>query len=103
MYAAASFQVGYDEEFLRCRVVLDAQGIGFAANLAVFDVTLLASSGFIHCGRIPLAAACTLKTSFHDAIISRSFVSVSVALPKYRHWAIGYTKIRSQSQKCYSF
>src|SRR5258708_36906718 len=57
----ASLQIGCDEEFLRRRVILNAQHIGLAAHLAVFNVALLASRGFIYRGRVPLAASRTLK------------------------------------------
>jgi hypothetical protein len=39
--------------------------VGLAADLAVFDVTLAASGGFVHCGDIPFTAARALKTRFH--------------------------------------
>lgn len=64
-----SFERGCNDEFLRRRIVLDAQNIRLAANLAVLDIGLPASGAFIHSGRIPLAAPRTLKTSFHKAII----------------------------------
>jgi hypothetical protein len=60
-----SLQCSRDEEFLRRCIALNAEHIGLAADLAVFDVALLASRGFIHRGYIPLAATGTLKTRFH--------------------------------------
>src|SRR5207244_13135342 len=58
-------QLGSDERILRCRVIVGAQHVGFAADLAIFTVTLLPSRGFIHDDRVPFAAARTLIASFH--------------------------------------
>jgi len=58
-------QLGSDEELLSCRVIVGAQHVGFAADLAIFNVTLLPSRGFIHDDRVPFAAARTLIASFH--------------------------------------
>ncbi len=64
--ACTSFQNRRDEEFLRCDVILDLQQVGLAADLAVFDVVLPPTCGFVNRGDIPLAAAGTLKASFHE-------------------------------------
>jgi hypothetical protein len=61
------FQFGCDEELLPRRVVLHAQHVRLAANLAVFDVALPPSRGLIDGGRIPFSAGRTLETGFHDA------------------------------------
>ena len=55
-----------NKEFLRRRIVLHAQHIGLAADLAVFDVALPVPRGFVHGRYIPLATTRTLKASFHE-------------------------------------
>src|ERR1700722_13318327 len=60
------FQLSRDEEFLRRRVVLHAQYVRLAADLAVFNVTLAAPSGFIDRGRVPFSAGRALETGFHS-------------------------------------
>src|SRR5260370_36734663 len=49
-----SLQVGTDKEFLRRRVILNAQHIGLAAHLAVVNGTLLTSRGLIYGRRVAL-------------------------------------------------
>jgi hypothetical protein len=61
------FQLSRDEEFLTRRVVLHAQDVGLAADLAVFHVTLAPPGGFIDRGRIPFSAGRALEAGFHDA------------------------------------
>ncbi len=65
------FQRGGDDEFLRRRIVLYAQYVGPAANLAVFDVALPASRGFVNVGGVPFSTTRALKTGFHKRIIFR--------------------------------
>jgi len=60
-----SFQFGGDEELLRRGVVLDAQDIRLAANLAVFDVVLAASGGLINGSSVPFSAGSALETGLH--------------------------------------
>jgi hypothetical protein len=64
------FQFGADRKFLRRRIILNPQHIRFAADLAIFDIALPPSRKLIDAGTVPLAASRTLKTSFHQAIIS---------------------------------
>ena len=44
---------------------MGAQHVGLAANLAIFNVTLLPSRGFIHDDRVPFPTARALIASFH--------------------------------------
>ena len=60
-----SFQFGGDEELLRRGIVLDAQDVGLAANLAVFDVVLVASGGFVNGSGVPFPAGSALETGLH--------------------------------------
>jgi len=46
-------------------LVLDVEKVGLAADLAIFDVVLPPSRGFVDRGQVPLAAAGALKTRFH--------------------------------------
>jgi hypothetical protein len=71
--SAFSFQFSGDEKFLRGVVVLDAKDIGLAANLAIFDVALAASSGLIHGGGVPFSARCALEAGFHGERIPQRF------------------------------
>jgi hypothetical protein len=64
-----SFQFRGDEKFLRGGVILDAKDIGLAANLAIFDVALAASSGLIHEVGVPFSAGCALEAGFHGESI----------------------------------
>ena len=41
------------------------QHIGPAADLAIFDISLAPSGGFIHCRLVPLTATCALKAGLH--------------------------------------
>ena len=59
------FEFGADQELLRRGVVLDPQDIGLAADLAVFDIGLAASSGLVHCRDVPLSAGGALEARFH--------------------------------------
>jgi len=60
-----SFQFGGDEELLRRGVVLDAQDIWLAANLAVFDIVLAASGGLVNGSSVPFSAGSALETGLH--------------------------------------
>ena len=60
------FQFCADEEFMRGIVVLDSQDIGLAADLAVFDVGLVASGGLVNRGDVPFSARGALEPRFHD-------------------------------------
>jgi hypothetical protein len=50
-------------------VVLHVQHIRLAAHLAIFYVTLIASSGLVHRSLVPLAAAGALESTFHRFLI----------------------------------
>ena len=54
-----------NEKLLRGEVILNPQHIRFTTNLAIFNIALPASRGFVHSRAIPLAAARALKTCFH--------------------------------------
>jgi hypothetical protein len=69
---AESFLRSRDEEFLRRRIVLNAQHVWLAAYLAVFDVALPPARGFVDAGGVPLSTACALEACFHKAIMPRS-------------------------------
>ena len=58
-------QLRGNQKLLEFRIPGDAQDTGLAADLAVFDVLLAASSGGINRGLIPHAAACALETGSH--------------------------------------
>lgn len=58
-------QLSSDEELPHFLIVGDAQKIWLAADLAVFDVALLRSRGFIHGSLVPLAAPGALEACFH--------------------------------------
>jgi hypothetical protein len=60
------FQVRGDEEFPGTGVILDAQNIRLATDLAIFHVALTAASGFIHRGHIPFATRSALKSRLHE-------------------------------------
>jgi len=68
-----SFQFSRDKEFLRPIVILDAKNIRLATDLTIFDITLAASSGFVHGGRIPFSARGALEARFQrwDTISQR--------------------------------
>lgn len=59
------FEFRGNKEFAGRSVVLDAQNIGFAANLAIFDVRLPAPRRLVDRGNIPLPAGGALETGFH--------------------------------------
>ncbi len=61
-----SLQYRGDEKLVCSFVVLDAQHVGLAAYLAVFDVALASARGFIHRSRVPLPTAGALKNGFHE-------------------------------------
>jgi hypothetical protein len=58
---ALTFELGMDDECLVSSAPADIEHIGLAADLAVFDVALMAAGGFIDEGLIPLSAAGALK------------------------------------------
>src|SRR5690242_2902483 len=60
-----SFQFCRNKEFLRRVVILHAQHIRLAANLAVFHVTLPPPCGFVDRSSVPLSARGTLKAGVH--------------------------------------
>jgi hypothetical protein len=62
-------ELGGDEERLRIRIVGNVQYVGFAANLAVFDVALIPSGRLVHGGLVPLSATGALEASFHTLIL----------------------------------
>jgi hypothetical protein len=76
----ALLKVRRNKEFVRRRIVLDPQHIGLAADLAIFDVNLPASCGFVHCGRIPLSTARTLETCLHNAKVQWKTVHSAATL-----------------------
>ena len=59
------FKFGSDDEFARGIVILDAQNIRLAADLAVFDVALALPGGLVNCGDVPLSAGSALETGVH--------------------------------------
>ena len=61
----ASLQLRGDQEFLRRVVVLHAQNVRLAADLAIFDIALVASGGLVDRGGIPFSAGRALETRFH--------------------------------------
>jgi hypothetical protein len=68
-----------DLKFTIGRVPAYIEQVGFAADLAVFNVLLAASSGFIHKGLVPLPAPRTLvarisDTSLHSGSLERVFL-----------------------------
>jgi hypothetical protein len=71
--SAFSFQFSGDKKLLRGVVVFDAKDIGLAANLAILDVALAASSGLIHGGGVPFSARCALEAGFHGESIPQRF------------------------------
>jgi hypothetical protein len=58
-------QLSSDEKLLRGRVIVGAQHVGLAADLAIFNVTLPLSRGFIHDDRVPFSTARALIATFH--------------------------------------
>ena len=62
-----SLQRSCNDKFLRRRIIFDSQHIRLAADLAVLDVTLPASSRLVYGSRIPFTAPRTLKTRFHES------------------------------------
>lgn len=58
-------QFGLDEEFLRRSVVLDAQDIRLAADLAIFHVALPAPSRLVDRSGVPFSAGSALESGFH--------------------------------------
>jgi hypothetical protein len=55
-----------DEELIRRDVILHAEHVRLAADLAVFHVPLPASRGFVDGSLVPLSAGCALKTGLHE-------------------------------------
>ena len=72
---ASLFQLRADDVLTRTAGPRDFQHVGFAANLAVFNVALLAAGGRINRRFIPLAAAGTLESGLHESIILRRSTS----------------------------
>jgi len=62
----ASLEFGGDKEFLRRIIVLHAQNVRFAADLAILDIALAASGGLIDGSGIPFAAGGALEPRFHE-------------------------------------
>ena len=62
-----SLQLCPNYKLLRGIVVRNVQHVGLAADLAVFNVGLSQTGGFVDRGDVPLAAGGTLKTSFHGS------------------------------------
>jgi len=65
-YRIQSFQRRGDEKLLQRSIVFNAQHIRLAADLAVFDIVLPPSCGFVDRSRVPYSAARTLKACFHN-------------------------------------
>jgi hypothetical protein len=55
------FEFGANKKFFGVRIERDLQHVGPAAHLAIFDVALVASRGFVDAGFVPLAATRTLE------------------------------------------
>lgn len=66
---ANSLQRSRYEEFPRRPIVLNPQHVGLAAHLAVFDVVLTPSGGFVDVSQVPFSASRALETRFHKAIM----------------------------------
>ena len=79
-----SLQRGPYKELLRRRIVLHSKHIGFAADLAVFDIALPASRGFIHGRGVPLSATRTLKTGFDWTILSLAARRGSISITFFK-------------------
>jgi hypothetical protein len=59
-----ALELGGDHEFFGGAVPLDAEDVGAAADLAVFDIGLAGAGGFVDEGGVPFAAACALVAGF---------------------------------------
>jgi len=59
--------LGRDKELPGRVVVLNAENVRLAADLAIFDVDLAAARGFVDPRRIPFTARSTLEAGFHVA------------------------------------
>lgn len=79
---ATLFEFGRDQALFRLRVEGDLQQVGAAANLAVFDVTLVAAGGFVDGGLVPLAASRTLEAGGHrgSLLVASRDLGCSIAL-----------------------
>ena len=79
-----SFQFRGDKEFLRRVVVLDAQHIGLAADLAVFYVALSASGRLVDRGGVPFSAGGALESGFHPKEHTADYFVVNSPAFRYR-------------------
>jgi hypothetical protein len=59
-----AFELGADGVVGCGEVPLDVEEVGFAADLAVFDVLLAAACGFVDDGVVPLSATSALEACF---------------------------------------
>jgi hypothetical protein len=50
-----------DQKSLICGAPTDVEKVGFAADLAIFDVALMVAGGFIDKGLVRFSAACALE------------------------------------------
>jgi hypothetical protein len=69
-YSRRLLELGRDEELLLSGIVLDPKKVWFTADLAILDVVLAVSAGFIHAGNVPFATACALESGFHNRIVA---------------------------------
>ena len=60
------FEFRCDEELGGGIVVLDSQNIRLAADLAIFNVALAATGGFVDRSDVPLSTRSALETRFHS-------------------------------------
>jgi len=65
-YARRLLELGGDPELLFFGIVFELKQVRLAANLAVLDVALTTSGGFVDVGHVPLAAAGALEAGFHE-------------------------------------
>ena len=64
-----SFQFRRDRVFACRHVPGDTQDVGFAADLAVFDIALRTAGGLVHRGFVPLTTAGALESWGHPRIL----------------------------------
>lgn len=82
------FQFGADQELLRRRIVLDAQNVRLAADLAVFDVALPLPGRLVDGSGVPFSAGGALETGFHG--VERAYLSGYIRSPHPISQKVGY-------------
>ncbi len=66
---SASFQFCADHKLPAFAIIFRAQYVRLAADLAVLDVALPGTGGFVHGRLIPLSASRALETGQHSQIV----------------------------------